>query len=587
MRRIVAIAAIAIQISIHSANAAERLRVDIGPDNDRKDILTPGWENWKIAPAKSASKSFGAITIILRPVGGVGSGLAANWWKGGIDYGATLTSDGVFVADGDRGGQLEMAISGLSAGKHTIVTYHNSIWNSPLSRFDVYVNGELQLKGVSPTIKATHRDDAATACVEVEAVAGKDVVLRFAPDKSGQIDNIILNGFEIDRPDPARQALKPAPADGDEHVEENPTLAWRAAKSAIAHEVYFGSDPDHVENATPQSPEFQGRLTASSWTLDKQKLDDRTTYYWRVDEVFADAPQSPVHGEVWRFRIRHLAFPGAEGWGRFAIGGRAGKVYTVTNLNDHGPGSLREAVVADGPRTVVFNVGGVIALESKLVFHNPYLTIAGQTAPGKGICIRNYTFGGIGAHDTNIRYVRLRLGDSTGITMDGMGLASCDQCIIDHCSISWTIDEAFSSRAAKNITLQRCLISEALNVAGHANYAAGKGHGYAASIGGNVGSFHHNLLAHCAGRNWSMAGGLNQAGQHTGLLDIRNNVVYNWVHRTTDGGETRQLRRQLLQARSGFNRVSCAHVRARRSGGIWTAGLLRLGQRDGGAFWCR
>ncbi len=183
--------------------------VDIGPDNDRKDILTPGWENWRFATAESARKSFGGIAVTVRRVGSVGSGLAANWWKGGIDYGATLTSDGVYVADGDRGGQLEMAISGLSAGKHTIVTYHNSIWNSPLSRFDVYVNGKLQLKGVSPTIKATHRDDAATACVEVEAVAGKDVVLSFAPDKSGQIDNIILNGFEIDRPDPARQALKP------------------------------------------------------------------------------------------------------------------------------------------------------------------------------------------------------------------------------------------------------------------------------------------------------------------------------------------------------------------------------------------
>jgi hypothetical protein len=119
-----------------------------------------------------------------------------------------------------------------------------------------------------------------------------------------------------------------------------------------------------------------------------------------------------------------------------------------------------------------------------------------------------------------------------------MGMASANDCIIDHCSISWTMDEAFSSRGAHNITLQRTLISEALNVAGHKNYPPGTAHGYAASIGGDIGSFHHNLLADCAGRNWSLAGGLDKTKGHTyaGRLDIRNNVVYNWRHRATDGG---------------------------------------------------
>jgi len=257
-------------------------------------------------------------------------------------------------------------------------------------------------------------------------------------------------------------------------------------------------------------------------------------YAWRVDEIDAQGRVTP--GDIWRFRVRHLAFPGAEGYGRFALGGRGGQVHHVTNLEDNGPGSLREAVEAEGPRTVVFDVGGLISLKSKLVFRNPFLTVAGHTAPGKGICIRNYTFGGLGASETVIRHVRLRLGDLAGKTMDGMGLASCDHCIIDHCSMSWTQDEVFSSRGARNITLQRCLISEALNVAGHRKYKKGTQHGYAASIGGNIGSFHHNLLSHCAGRNWSLAGGLDRAGVHTGSLDIRNNVVYNWGHRTTDGG---------------------------------------------------
>jgi hypothetical protein len=234
-----------------------------------------------------------------------------------------------------------------------------------------------------------------------------------------------------------------------------------------------------------------------------------------------------------------LAFPSAEGYGRFAQGGRGGRVFHVTNLNDSGPGSLRAAVEADGPRTVVFDVSGLITLESRLIVRktNSNLTIAGQTAPGQGICIRKYNFGMLGASNVIVRYVRVRPGNLSGMTLDGMGMASCDNCIIDHCSISWTLDEAVSTRGAKNITLQRTLISEALNEAGHKKYPPGTQHGYAASIGGDIGSFHHNLLAHNAGRNWSLAGGLSKPdNRYAGRLDIRNNVVYNWKNRATDGG---------------------------------------------------
>ncbi|MES2921814.1 MAG: hypothetical protein V4819_09710 [Verrucomicrobiota bacterium] len=234
------------------------------------------------------------------------------------------------------------------------------------------------------------------------------------------------------------------------------------------------------------------------------------------------------------------AFPGAEGYGRLAKGGRGGRVIAVTNLDDDGPGSLRAAVEATGPRTVVFNIGGTIRLKKKLVIKkdNGQLTIAGQSAPGKGIMVRDYTFGMMGADDVILRFIRTRVGTASGDTMDGMGMSGgANNCIYDHCSISWTMDEAFSSRGAKNITLQRTLISEALNVAGHRKYEAGKGHGFAASINGEIGSFHHNLLAHCAGRNWSMAGGMTKTKpvRTVGDLDLLNNVVYNWVHRTTDG----------------------------------------------------
>ncbi|HEX9150981.1 MAG TPA: T9SS C-terminal target domain-containing protein, partial [Flavobacterium sp.] len=257
-----------------------------------------------------------------------------------------------------------------------------------------------------------------------------------------------------------------------------------------------------------------------------------TTYYWRVDEV--DAKGNTTLGTVWSFRPSQLAFPGAEGYGRFAIGGRGGKVVEVTNLNDSGPGSLRDAVNQDnGPRTIVFNVSGNIKLASRLVVNNPYITIAGQTAPGEGITITRAPIGLTG-NDGVVRFLKVRIGGGT--TYDGMGLTGANHSIIDHCSISWTIDESFSSRGAHNITLQRTLISEALNVAGHDKYPAGKMHGYAATIGGDVGSFHHNLLAHNYGRNWSIGGGLNGDGYYSGKLDIRNNVVYNWGHRTTDGG---------------------------------------------------
>ena len=235
------------------------------------------------------------------------------------------------------------------------------------------------------------------------------------------------------------------------------------------------------------------------------------------------------------------AFPSAEGYGRFSEGGRGGRVIEVTNLNDDGPGSLREAIDATGSRTIVFSVSGVIDLKSKLLVTgtkgNGNFTLAGQTAPGKGICIHGWTFGMIGGEDVVVRHIRTRIGTSSGNTMDGMGMASANNSIFDHCSISWTIDEAFSSRSGQNITLQRTLISEALNEAGHKKYPDGTQHGYAASISGDIGSFHHNLLAHCAGRNWSLAGGLSKSPmEFAGRLDIRNNVVYNWRTRTTDGG---------------------------------------------------
>lgn len=172
----------------------------------------------------------------------------------------------------------------------------------------------------------------------------------------------------------------------------------------------------------------------------------------------------------------------------------------VTNLNDYGPGSFRYTVENDsGPRIILFNVSGIITLNSRLVIRNDYITVAGQSAQGKGVCFRWAPIGVTG-NNLIVQHIRLRLG--IGEAYDGMGLTGAEYSIIDHCSISWTIDEAFSSRGAKNITFQRNLISEPLNEAGHDNYGTGARHGFAASIDGDIGSFHHNLLAYCEGRNW-------------------------------------------------------------------------------------
>jgi hypothetical protein len=452
-----------------------------------------------------------------------------------------MASDGI-CSDGPMAG-LRLSMRGLSAGKHSLVTYHNSIWNEETGTIDVVVNGAPAVTALQPTRRVTNDADAAGAYVEFDVQGGQAVIVEFRPHADDSHDDqaqqrVILNGFELDTVDPNKKAVKPSPASGDEHVPERPLLCWQRPTQAREFDVYLGADFDAVQSATRSSPEYRGRQSNAEFA--SEVADSFATYYWRIDVVNhtndRDRNETIIHGDVWRFRVRHLAFPGAEGYGRFARGGRGGRVIKVTNLNDSGPGSLRAAVEADGPRTVVFDVSGRIVLKSKLVIRNPCLTIAGQTAPGKGICVSNFNLGMLGTHDAIVRYIRVRPGDTAGVTLDGMGMASTDHAIIDHCSISWTLDEAFSSRAAENITLQRTLISEALNVAGHKNYERGKQHGYAASIGGDVGSFHHNLLAHCAGRNWSLAGGLDKAGVHTGRLDIRNNVVYNWGHRTTDGG---------------------------------------------------
>ncbi|MCL6260787.1 pectate lyase [Aquiflexum sp. TKW24L] len=223
-----------------------------------------------------------------------------------------------------------------------------------------------------------------------------------------------------------------------------------------------------------------------------------------------------------------MAFPGAEGFGKYATGGRGGMVYIVTNLNDSGLGSLRWAVEAKGPRTIVFEVSGNISLKSRLNVGDGNLTIAGQTAPGDGITIQNFPFRIINKSNIIIRFIRFRLGDLGNEAEDAFeARGGSNNLIIDHCSFSWGIDETCSVYDVTNTTVQYCIISEGLNDSKHPK---GK-HGYGSLMGGSNLSLYKNLWAHFSIRMPSMA---HQGGSC--LIDIRNNVIYNWGMRSSDNG---------------------------------------------------
>lgn len=225
------------------------------------------------------------------------------------------------------------------------------------------------------------------------------------------------------------------------------------------------------------------------------------------------------------------AFPGAEGFGRYTVGGRGGKVYHVTTLEDgEQEGTLRYAVNKKGARTVVFDVSGNIFLNRPLQIVNDSLTIAGQTAPGRGVCIARYPVT-IKADDVIIRYVRFRVGNENKGEPDGLGATDHRNIIVDHCSISWSVDETCSVYGNENTTVQWCIISESLNNGGHAKGA----HGYGGIVGGDHASFHHNLMAHHVSRVPRM--GPRPGTQTREYVDIRNNVYYNWAGNGCYGGE--------------------------------------------------
>lgn len=241
-----------------------------------------------------------------------------------------------------------------------------------------------------------------------------------------------------------------------------------------------------------------------------------------------------------------IAFPGAEGFGRYTTGGREGKVFVITNLNDKGNGSFREAAEAKGKRIIVFATSGTIHLESKLSIKGD-VTIAGQTAPGDGICFADQPVS-LGGDNIIIRYLRFRMGDKhqKGGMVDGNGSDDAfsgsrrKNIIIDHCSMSWSTDEVFSVYAGDSTTLQWNIIAEPLNYSYH--FETGdkdyEHHGFGGIWGGSHLSAHHNLFAHCVSRNPRFNG--TRLGATQEFADFSNNVIYNWGNNSVYGGEAGQ-----------------------------------------------
>ena len=290
--------------------------------------------------------------------------------------------------------------------------------------------------------------------------------------------------------------------------------------------------PENVKKATDSMMREAERRSDIAWEKAKLVI---------AEEAKQGKPYIPWAGRPTDLPQAELvAFPGAEGGGAYSFGGRGGKVLVVTNLNDSGEGSLRWACEQGGARIVVFNVSGIIRLKTPLIIRAPYITIAGQTAPGDGVCVAGETVW-LNTHDVVVRYMRFRRGETyVGRRDDAIGGNPVGNIMIDHVSASWGLDENMSmyrhmyndstGKASEeklgtvNITIQNSIFSEALDTWNHA---------FGSTLGGENCTFFRNLWADNAARNPSI--GWN------GIFNFANNVMFNWVHRSIDGGDYKAM----------------------------------------------
>src|SRR5690606_3515984 len=282
--------------------------------------------------------------------------------------------------------------------------------------------------------------------------------------------------------------------------------------------------PDSLQKMADAREMVEEQRLEKAWEVAKSVMEKEGKPYIPWAAKPADLPQADI-----------LAFPGAEGGGAYTPGGRGGRIFVVTSLADSGPGTLREACEAGGARIIVFNVAGIIQLEKPIVVQAPYVTIAGQTAPGDGVCVAGESFL-IDTHDVIVRFMRFRRGvNEVTRRDDALGGNGVGNIILDHVSASWGLDENMSmyrhvyDRGGKdlklptvNITIQNSIFSEALDTYNHA---------FGSTIGGLNSTFMRNLWASNISRNPSV-------GMY-GDFGFVNNVVWNWWNRTADGGDHR------------------------------------------------
>ncbi len=564
---------------LYCAIIATAQNIDFNMTNRQQaEVNEPGYISWAVDQVASASKTLDNGLTVTVAATGQSNILRAQWHKNTCKAGQNgqtglrLMGDGVMSFILDSGNNtpnqttvpmsISVTVKGLPVGPHTIAAYHvhkdPKKGTMPTIKVDVvrrdqvngdsedaspeYVNTPLpgltgvEFVNVKDPVTSLKMSDAAFSYVEFDIIQeGQPITLTYTTEVADgttyQTTCMMLNGLLIDRS--PLIAMDPVPGDTDYHTDADNgscTLSWAASTVAVKHKLIWGTDQEAVATAT----DYQYEGSDTYYTI--SGLSSSNRYYWRVDEV--DASGKVFKGNVWSFQPRHLAFPGAEGYGRFAIGGRGGRVYHVTNLSGDAnkEGSLLYGLTTiDEPRYIVFDVSGIIELDFSSHFIKPYATIAGQTAPGKGICIKASNIN-VGS-DVICRHIRFKrglgvYGENTG---NALGMSGANHAIVDHCTAAWGTDETVSGRGAQNVSFQYSVISEALGIAGHKNYANGTNHGYAATIGGQTGSWHHNLLINCNGRNWSMGGGMDANNIPIGGLDLFNNVCYNWNERTTDG----------------------------------------------------
>ena len=306
--------------------------------------------------------------------------------------------------------------------------------------------------------------------------------------------------------------------------------AWMLVACVLPVAAQYPVIPDSVKaRGAKQEAEFEHQSNVAWEKALPTVLEEAQK--GRPYKPWASKPEDLVKSNI-------PAFPGAEGGGMYTPGGRGGKVIVVTSLEDSGPGTFREACETGGARIIVFNVSGVIHLKSPISVRAPYVTIAGQTAPGDGICVAGQSFL-IDTHDVVIRHMRFRRGaQDVAFRDDAVGGNAVGNIMIDHCSCTWGLDENISfyrhmydpsegqyeSKDLKlptvNVTIQNTISAKALDTYNHA---------FGSTLGGENCAFMRNLWASNSGRNPSV--GWN------GVFNFVNNVVFNWVHRSSDGGD--------------------------------------------------